>query len=60
MYTLEVGGDQLVPVDEEEVECIVAHLEIAVAKKIRETFSMRSILAVAAIEKMVWPFCSDS
>jgi hypothetical protein len=32
MYTLEVGGDQLVPVNEEEAECIVAHLEIAVAK----------------------------
>jgi hypothetical protein len=32
MYTLEVGGDQLVPVNEEEAECIVARLEIAIAK----------------------------
>jgi hypothetical protein len=32
MYTLEVGGDRLVPVDEEEAEHIVARLEIVVAK----------------------------
>jgi hypothetical protein len=32
MYTLEVGGDQLVPVNEEKAERIVARLEIAIAE----------------------------
>jgi hypothetical protein len=32
MYTLEVGDDRLVPVNEEDAECIVARLEIVIAE----------------------------